>query len=117
MPRPVGCFRFLLTMTDENGSGQISLGRRLWAVLLTGIPFGIFKVGGGMAAYEDINPGLGVAVILWGVLDVLLNLLSIPLSRHVAPCFLANVGVSRAKRCRPLTIGTLTQSSPMSGRA
>jgi len=69
-----------------------SLGRRLWAAALTGIPFGVFKVGTGWYVYASINPVLGSAVIAWGSADILLNILSVPLSKSVSYCLLSNIG-------------------------
>ena len=60
---------------SANMSAAALLGRRLWRGLLTGLPYGVFKVGAGMAAWEDIHPAAGVAMMLWGLTDVLLNLL------------------------------------------
>jgi hypothetical protein len=71
---------------------QWDAARRTWAVLLTGIPFGVFKIGAGMIARADIHPLLGLAIALWGGVDVLLNLLSLFLPRAVSPCALSNLG-------------------------
>ena len=68
------------------------MGQRLWAVLFTGIPFGVFKLGGGVAAYEDIHPILGWLVMGWGTVDILLNFWSLLFPKNVAVCFLSNVG-------------------------
>jgi hypothetical protein len=69
-----------------------ALGRRLWAALLTGIPFGVFKIGGGLAARHDVHPLVGAAFLLWGALDVALNLAAIAWPRAVSYCALSNVG-------------------------
>lgn len=69
-----------------------SLGRRLWAAVLTGIPFGVFKVGVGWYVYAFINPVLGSVTIAWGIVDILLNLLSVSLPRSVSYCLLSNIG-------------------------
>jgi hypothetical protein len=70
-----------------------NLGRRVWATALTGIPFGIFKLGAGWYLSEVAGVGpLGVLLIGWGALDILLNVLSVPLPRHIAYCALANLG-------------------------
>jgi hypothetical protein len=61
-------------------------------VLLTGIPFGVFKIGGGMMARADVHPVLGAAFVLWGALDIALNLVSLFLPRAVSVCALSNVG-------------------------
>ncbi|MHC4446042.1 MAG: hypothetical protein ACYTA5_25900 [Planctomycetota bacterium] len=69
-----------------------SLSRRLWAAALTGIPFGVFKVGTGWYVYASINPVLGSAVVAWGIFDILLNILSVPLPKSVSYCLLSNIG-------------------------
>ena len=79
--------------TDKAPSHHTTLFARLWRVLLTGIPFGVFKVGAGAAAWEDIHPGVGVALVLWGATDVLLNLLHLAMPRRFSFCSLSNVGL------------------------
>jgi len=69
-----------------------ALGRRLWAALLTGIPFGVFKLGGGLAAQHDIHPLVGLAFLVWGGLDVALNLGAVVWPRAVGYCALSNLG-------------------------
>lgn len=69
------------------------LGRRLWRVLLTGLPYGVFKAGAGIAAWEDVHPAAGVAMMLWGLTDVLLNLLHVAFPRRVSYCVLSNIGL------------------------
>ena len=69
-----------------------SLGRRLWAAALTGIPFGVFKVGTGWYVYASINPVLGSTLVAWGFVDILFNILSVPLPRSVSYCLLSNIG-------------------------
>jgi hypothetical protein len=69
-----------------------NVGARLWAVVLTGIPYGVFKIGAGLAAYEDVAPAVGIAFIAWGVVDILLNLASVPWGRQVSHCLLSNIG-------------------------
>jgi hypothetical protein len=68
------------------------LARRLWSAALTGIPFGVFKVGAGWYACAFVNPVFGYIVIAWGVLDVLLNIVSLGWPRSVSYCFLSNIG-------------------------
>jgi hypothetical protein len=68
------------------------LGRRLWATLLTGIPFGVFKLATGWYFYGYVNSVLGVVFIAWGATDILLNILSLPLPRLVSYCLLSNIG-------------------------
>ena len=69
-----------------------TVGARLWAVVLTGIPYGVFKIGAGLAAYEDVAPAVGIVVMIWGVIDIVLNLASVPWGRQVSHCLLSNVG-------------------------
>lgn len=69
-----------------------SLGRRLWAAVLTGIPFGIFKVGAGWYAYAFVNPVFGLVVIAWGTLDILLNVVFVAMPKSVSYCLLSNLG-------------------------
>jgi hypothetical protein len=69
-----------------------SLGRRLWAALLTGIPFGVFKIGGGLAAAVDVHPVVGGAFVVWGILDVALNLAAIVWPGALSYCALSNLG-------------------------
>ncbi len=71
---------------------SMQLGPRLWSVGFTGIPFGIYKAGGGLAAYQDLNPAFGLLIIAWGLLDIGLNLVSLAWPRQVAQCALANLG-------------------------
>lgn len=66
--------------------------RRAWAALLTGVPFGVFKVGGGLIARGDVHASLGLMVALWGAIDIFLNFLSVVVPRAVSPCALSNVG-------------------------
>ncbi|MEN8803332.1 MAG: hypothetical protein ABF297_15290 [Thiogranum sp.] len=69
-----------------------ALGRRLWAAALTGIPFGVFKVGTGWYMVASINPVLGSALVAWGIVDILFNILSVPLPGSVSYCLLSNIG-------------------------
>ena len=68
-----------------------SLGRRVWATALTGIPFAIFKLGAGVYLHETY-PAVGVALMVWCTLDIVLNLLSLVLPDHVSYCTLSNIG-------------------------
>jgi hypothetical protein len=85
----------VLIITQSRGKGgtlEESLGRRLWAAALTGIPFGVFKVGTGWYVYASINPVLGLAFVAWGIVDILLNIISVPLPGSVSYCLLSNIG-------------------------
>jgi hypothetical protein len=79
---------------------NVGLKRRLWAALLTGIPFGVFKIGGGLAAANDIHWLVGAFFVLWGASDVLLNVAAVASPNHVSYCLLSNIGrrLDRAKR-------------------
>ncbi len=67
-------------------------GRRLWTAALTGIPFGIYKMGFGWYEYHHAHPAIGIAAMIWGAIDIILNILSVPLPKTVAWCLLANIG-------------------------
>lgn len=71
---------------------QWDAARRSWAVFLTGIPFGVFKVGGGVIAHHAGHPWVGGVVVAWGVLDTVLNVLSLFFARTFSPCALSNLG-------------------------
>ena len=70
-----------------------SLGSRLWGVLLTGIPFAVYKMGVGWFACQQGLPLVGYLMIAWGALDVLLNLLSVRFPKSVSYCLLSNIGM------------------------
>lgn len=69
-----------------------TLGRRLWATALTGIPFGIFKLATGVWLYAHVGQALGVALGVWGAADIVLNLVSLALPQRVSYCLLSNLG-------------------------
>ncbi|MGK7875604.1 MAG: hypothetical protein AB4426_20585 [Xenococcaceae cyanobacterium] len=69
-----------------------TFGRRLWSAALTGIPFAVYKMGFGWWEFHHDYPALGVAAMIWGAVDMGLNILAVPLSKIVSVCFLANVG-------------------------
>lgn len=79
-----------------------SLGRRIWRAALTGIPFGIYKIGFGWWEHHHAHPTFGLIMMLWGALDILLNLLAPAFPDQTAWCLLANLGrrVDRAARKR-----------------
>lgn len=65
--------------------------RRAYDALLTGVPFGVFKVGAGWIL--SLHAGwLGCLVALWGVVDILLNLLAVAIPGHLSWCLLSNLG-------------------------
>lgn len=67
-------------------------GRRLWTATLTGIPFGIYKMGFGWYEYQQAHAAVGIAVMIWGTLDIILNILSVPFPKKISWCLLANIG-------------------------
>lgn len=67
-----------------------SLRRRLWDVAMTGVPFGVFKLGFGVFLHGHA-PALGALIVAWGVLDVALNVVAAALPA-VSFCVLSNVG-------------------------
>lgn len=68
------------------------IGRRLWTATLTGIPFGIYKMGFGWYEYHHAHTEIGIAAMIWGLIDIILNILSVLLPKTVAWCLLANIG-------------------------
>jgi hypothetical protein len=61
-------------------------------MLATGIPFAVFKLGGGLAARDDVAPVLGYAIMGWGVLDLVLNLAWVLAPARFSPCAASWVG-------------------------
>lgn len=74
------------------------LGPRLWAVLLTGVPFGFFKFATGLYLYDHIHPVLGAVMMAWGGIDILINLVALAYPRATAYCLLADIGRALDKR-------------------
>lgn len=70
--------------------------RRAYDALLTGVPFGIFKVAAGWTLGIHV-PVLGVLVILWGAVDILLNVLAIAAPGQISYCLLSNLGRRRGE--------------------
>jgi hypothetical protein len=52
----------------------------------------VFKIGGGLAAAEDVSATVGWLVILWGAIDALLNLGALAWPRRLGYCALSNLG-------------------------
>ena len=69
-----------------------TLGRRLWNAVLTGIPFAVYKFGFGWYEFQHGHPAIGVAAMIWGAVDMGLNVVAVPLPKIVGVCFLATVG-------------------------
>ena len=65
--------------------------RRVYDGLLTGVPFGVFKVAAGWALFH-LASWLGCLVALWGALDIALNLLAVAFPRRLSWCLLSNLG-------------------------
>lgn len=65
--------------------------RRAYDALLTGIPFGVFKVAAG-STLSEIAPVLGLTFVVWGSLDILLNLLAVAAPGSFSWCLLSNLG-------------------------
>lgn len=74
------------------------VGSRLWAVLMTGIPYGIFKLGAGWYVYDDFQALLGGLMMAWGVLDVASNLVALFSPATSAYCLLGDLGRALDKR-------------------
>jgi hypothetical protein len=68
------------------------LGSRLWAILMTGTPYAIFKFGAGWYLYADVQPLLGGVVMAWGGFDLLSNVLALISPDATAYCSLADIG-------------------------
>ncbi len=75
-----------------------TLGQRVWLTALTGIPFAIYKMGGGWYVLHHISPPLGVAMMLWGGLDILINVCSALLPQRCSYCLLSNLGRQLQRR-------------------
>jgi hypothetical protein len=64
---------------------------------LTGVPFGIYKMGFGwflLRGNEVHGPitEFGVVPMIWGGIDILVNVAAVFFPKHVAWCLLANMG-------------------------
>jgi len=82
----------LLTGHTLRSSTSLTTGRRLWMVIFTGLPFAMFKFGAGLAAWQDIHPVVGGTVMVWGVIDALLNVAVLFAPVPVSFCALSNIG-------------------------
>ncbi|MFH1812234.1 MAG: hypothetical protein ABIJ09_26085 [Pseudomonadota bacterium] len=69
-----------------------SLVRRLWILSVTGLPYALYKFGGGLAASTDLHPVLGSMIMGWGVLDLGLNLGWALAPARISPCAASAVG-------------------------
>ncbi len=65
----------------------------VYEAFLTGIPFGVFKTGAGWMLLA-FSPVLGFPVILWGLLDIVLNLLTVVAPQRFSWCLMSNLGRS-----------------------
>ena len=77
---------------------QRVVGSRLWAVLMTGIPYGIFKIGTGWYLYANVQPLLGVLMMVWGGIDLLSNLVALFSPTASAYCLLGDIGRALDRR-------------------
>lgn len=75
-----------------------TLGQRVWVTALTGIPFGIYKMGGGWYVLHHVSPPLGVAMMIWGGLDIVINVGSVLLPKRCSYCLLSNLGRQLQRR-------------------
>ena len=78
--------------SEPEGAAPEPMIRRLWAAGLTGIPFGVFKVGAGYHLLDVAGPAVGGLVVVWGALDILLNVLAVLFPDRVGYCTLSNLG-------------------------
>lgn len=66
--------------------------RRVWDALLTGVPFGIYKLGSGYYLWTYTLPWLGCLFMAWGFLDLATNLAAALWPRPLPYCFLSALG-------------------------
>lgn len=69
-----------------------TFGRRLWIVTLTGIPFAVYKMGFGWYEFHHAYPAIGVAAMIWGAVDMGLNVVALVFPKIMGVCLLANIG-------------------------
>ena len=60
--------------------------------MLTGVPFGIYKIGFGWYEYHHDHEYIGVAAMIWGGIDIGLNLGTLLKRDKLHCCLLANIG-------------------------
>ena len=65
---------------------------RLWDVALVGLPFAVFKVGAGWFVHGHLGEVAGLVLIAWGVIDAVLNIVSLVFPRAVGYCLLSSAG-------------------------
>lgn len=76
-------------------SGEMHLqgrARVAWDALLTGVPFGIFKMGTGFYLWTYQNIPWGVLFIAWGLIDLSTNLVAAFWPRPLPYCLLSAFG-------------------------
>lgn len=78
--------------------------RVIWDALLTGVPFGIFKMGTGYTLWTYYNLSWGLLLIAWGLIDLATNLAAAFWPRPLPYCLLSALG--RALDRRPILSGT-----------
>lgn len=81
----------MIGILDDDVSARV---RRAYDALLTGIPFGVFKVAAGWTLAEGL-PAVGAFVAVWGLLDIALNLLAVLAPGRFSWCVLSNLGRRR----------------------
>jgi hypothetical protein len=69
-----------------------TLGRRLFSAAFIGLPYALFKIGGGLAAAADVDVAVGALFIAWGGADLLLNFAALVWPRRVGYCVLSTLG-------------------------
>jgi hypothetical protein len=69
-----------------------TFGRRVWVAALTGIPFAVYKMGFGWYEFHHDHSSIGVLAMIWGAIDIALNIFALPFPKIVGVCLLANVG-------------------------
>ena len=74
-------------------------GRRIWLSVLTGLPFGIYKFGFGWFEFHQGHVIVGGAAMIWGVVDIGINLVAVPFPGRLSWCLLSNLG-RLVDRCR-----------------
>jgi hypothetical protein len=68
--------------------------RVVWDALLTGVPFGIFKMGTGYFLWTFQGMSIAVLLIAWGIVDLGLNLVAAFWPRPLPYCLLSAFGRS-----------------------
>lgn len=67
-------------------------GVKLWAVLMTGLPYAVFKLGAGWYLQSAGHRVFGWPLVVWGVFDIFDNLAALVRLHPRAYCLLAAIG-------------------------